>query len=70
MDEAELSGSGGEGKLMSSERINSIKINLATCTAQELENIQRNLGNTIMEREWELSLVREELESRRIEVVE
>ncbi len=55
---------------MSSERINSIKINLATCTAQELENIQRNLGNTIMEREWELSLVREELESRRIEVVE
>lgn len=52
------------------ERINGCKINLAICTPDELQNIERSLGNIIMEREWELSLVKEERQSRRIEVVE
>ena len=50
---------------MSSERINGCRVNLAVCSESELQNMQQHLGQMILEREWELSLVITELDSRK-----
>lgn len=49
---------------MSSERINGIKVNLATCSPDEPQTMQGYIGQQILEREWELSLIANEIQRR------